>query len=143
MRSARCNVSRALVQPRFGFVSVLIGLCDFAIFFLCCSPFVGRVERGGEGDICDAIALDRRKDRIGGRRHCDNGNPSRRNTSESAKSGAAVDSVFHLNASPVFTEHIKSCVVTSGSFRREQWLRTAPCIVPARMDAGKQEASHL
>jgi hypothetical protein len=35
-----------------GFVSVLIGLCDFT-FFLCCLPSIGLVERCGEGDICD------------------------------------------------------------------------------------------
>ena len=48
------------------FVSVLIGLCDFATFFLGCLPSSGLVERRGEGDIGDAIALDRRKDRIEG-----------------------------------------------------------------------------
>ena len=84
-----------LLDAAGGFVSVLIGLCDFATFFLCCLPSVGPVERSGEGEICDAIALDRRKDRIDGRRHCDNGNPARRNASQSAKSGAAVDRVFH------------------------------------------------
>ena len=40
-------------------MSVLIGLCDFATFFLCCLPSIGLVERRGEGDIGDAIALDR------------------------------------------------------------------------------------
>ena len=36
-----------------------------------CAAFrpIGLVERCGEGDICDAIALDCRKDRIDGRRH--------------------------------------------------------------------------
>jgi hypothetical protein len=43
-----------------GFVSVLIGLCDFATSFLCFLPSIGRlVERCGEGDKGDAI--DRRK----------------------------------------------------------------------------------
>jgi hypothetical protein len=27
-----------------GFVSALIGLCDFATFFLCCLPSIGLVE---------------------------------------------------------------------------------------------------
>ena len=29
------------------FVSVLIGLCDFPTFFLCCLPSIGLVERRG------------------------------------------------------------------------------------------------
>jgi enamine deaminase RidA (YjgF/YER057c/UK114 family) len=37
-------------------------------FFQCCLPSIGLVARC-EGDICDAVALDRRKDRIDGRRH--------------------------------------------------------------------------
>src|SRR6202021_2112510 len=49
-----------------GFASVLIGLCDFPTFFLCCLPSIGLVERRGEGDIGDGIALDRRKYRIDG-----------------------------------------------------------------------------
>jgi hypothetical protein len=61
-----------------GFVS-LVGLREFAAIFLCCLPFVRPVERGGEGDIRDAVALDHCKDRIDGRRHCDNGNLPRRN----------------------------------------------------------------
>src|SRR6202046_5632835 len=81
-----------------GFVSVLIGLCDFATFFLCCLPSIGLVERRGEGDIGDAIALDRRKDRIDGRRPRDGGKRLRRNPGQSANT-----SVSHLNASLVLT----------------------------------------
>ena len=52
----------------------------------------------------EAIALDRRKARIGkGRRHCDNRNLPRRNAGEHANSGGAVDTIFHFRASPIFT----------------------------------------
>jgi hypothetical protein len=47
-------------------VSVLIGLCDFRDLFPVLPSAIGLVERCGEGDIGDAIALDRRKDRIDG-----------------------------------------------------------------------------
>jgi hypothetical protein len=67
-----------------GFVSVLIGLCDFATFFLCCLPSIGLVERCGEGDIGDAIALDRRKYRIDRRRPRDSGKRLRRNPRQGA-----------------------------------------------------------
>src|SRR5580698_3147993 len=81
-----------------GVVSVLIGLCDFATFFLCCLPSIGLVERRGEGDIGDAIALDRRKYRVDGRRPRDSGKRLLRNPRQGASS-----SVSHLNASTVFT----------------------------------------
>src|SRR5580700_7562253 len=81
-----------------GFVSVLIGLCDFATFFMCCLPSIGLVERCGEGGIGDAIALDCRKDRIDGRRHRDSGRRLHRNPGQDANS-----SISHLNASTVFT----------------------------------------
>src|SRR5208337_688092 len=58
-------------------------LRDFATFFLCCLPSIGLVEQC-EGDICDAVALDRWKDRIDERRHCDNRNLPRRNRREVA-----------------------------------------------------------
>jgi len=90
-----------------GFVSVLIGLCDLATFFLCCLPSIGLVERRGEGDIGDAIALDGRKDRIDGRRHCDNRNLPRRSAGEHANSRGAVHSIFHLRAWPGFHERFK------------------------------------
>jgi hypothetical protein len=77
-RTARLPLTPNAVIRRFtnsfvtdaagGFVSVLIGLCGFATFFLCCLPSIGPVERCGEGDIGDAIALDCRKDRIDRRR---------------------------------------------------------------------------
>ena len=130
-----------LLDAAGGFVGVLIGLCDVATF-LCCFPFVGPVDRGDEGDMGDAIELDRRKDRIDGRRHCDNGNLPRRNAGEHANSGGAVDSIFHLRASPVFTStsnRARDLRVESGSYERKQWLRAGLCIVTrARMDAGKQ-----
>src|SRR5271169_4249843 len=96
-----------------GFVSVLIGLCDFATFFLCCLPSIGLAERCGEGDKGDAIALDRRKDRIDGRRHRDSGKHLRRNPGQGANS-----SVFHLNASTVFTS-------TSNRARDPAWSNPA------------------
>ena len=64
-----------------GLVSVLIGLCDGARS-LCCFPFVGPVDRGDEGYIGDAIALDRRKDRIDGVAIATTGTPERRRTRE-------------------------------------------------------------
>ena len=102
-------------------MSVLIGLCDFT-FFLCCLPSIGLVERCGEGDICDAIARDCRKDRIDGRRHRDSRKRPRRNGQ------GANSSVSHLNASTVFTSTSIRCKahcdrVASGPYTRKQWLR--------------------
>jgi hypothetical protein len=91
-----------LLDATGGLVGVLIGLCDVARF-LCCFPFVVSVDRGDESDMGEAIVLDRRKDRIVGRRHCDNRNLPRQNAGEHANSGGAVDSIFHLRASPIFT----------------------------------------
>src|SRR5580700_526739 len=110
-----------------GFVSVLIGLCDFATFFLCCLPSIDLVERRGEGDIGDAIALDRRKDQIDLRGHRDGGKHLGRNPRQNANTR-----VSHLNASIVLTSTstgARSCVVESGSYRRKQRLRTAVRIV--------------
>src|SRR3984885_11251190 len=81
-----------------GFVSVLIGLCDFATFFLWCLPSIALVERRREGDIGDAIALDRRKDQIDVRGHRDGGKHLRRNPGQNANTR-----VSHLNASIVLT----------------------------------------
>ena len=91
-----------LLDAAGGLVGVLIGLCDVARF-LCCFPFVGPIDRGDESDMSEAIVLDRRKDRMVGRRHCDNRNLPRRNAGEHANSGGAVDSIFHLRTSPIFT----------------------------------------
>src|SRR3984957_4628066 len=81
-----------------GFVGVLIGLCDFATFFLWCLPSIALVERRREGDIGDAIALDRRKDQIDVRGHRDGGKHLRRNPGQNANTR-----VSHLNASIVLT----------------------------------------
>jgi hypothetical protein len=70
-----------------GFVSILIGSRDFATIFLCCLRFARPVERGGEGEVRDAVALDHCKDWIDGRRHCDNKKLPRRNASENANTG--------------------------------------------------------
>ena len=109
--------NRIRLDAAGGFVGVLIGLRGVARF-LCCFPFVGPVDRGDESDMGEAIALDRRNDRIDRRRHCDNRNLPRRNAGEHANSGGAVDSIFHLRASPIF-EHFKPrprlCVVESDS----------------------------
>jgi hypothetical protein len=118
-------------------VSVLIGLCDFATFFLCCLPSIGLAERCGEGDKGDAIALDRRKDRIDGRRHRDSGKHLRRNPGQGANS-----SVFHLNASTVFTSTSNRARDLRGRIRFVQAQAAvkngSPHCDAARMDAGKQ-----
>src|ERR1700722_7146312 len=81
-----------------GFVSVLIGLCDFATFFLWCLPSIALVERRREGDIGDAIALDRRKDQIDVRGQRGGGKHLRRNPGQNANTR-----VSHLNSSIVLT----------------------------------------
>ena len=110
-------------------MSVLIGLCDGARS-LCCFPFVGPVDRGDKGDICDAIALDRRKDRIDGRRHRDRGNHLRRNPGQGANS-----SVSRLNASLSSRALQTAREPLRGRIRlvrRKQRLRTTLSIVTAR-----------
>ena len=99
---------------------------------------IGLVERCGEDEICDAIALDCRKDRIDERRHRDSGKRPRRNGQ------GANSTVSHLNASTVFTstsnrvQGLTAFESPSGPYRGKQWLRTALCVVTARLGARKR-----
>ena len=86
----------------------------------------------------EAIALDRRKDRIDRRRHCDNRNLPRRNAGEHANSGGAVDSIFHLRASPTSRALQAARETLNTVVQRKQWLRPVCASFRARMDAGEQ-----
>ena len=98
----------------------------------------GNVTMPREGDICDTIALDCRKDRIDGRRHRDSAKRPRR------RGQGANSRVSHLSASTVFTstsnraEELTAIESPSGPYARKQWIRIALCVVTARLGARKQ-----